>query len=168
MRVHLQRAPRNGATTVEFAVVSSIFFFLIFALIVGASGIFRYQEVAHLSREAARYASTHGGQYQLDGIPTQTGVPAINSSSDLTAYVLPKAVLLDSSQLTVSVSWSAPPGYIPPNMPSYVDTNPNLVPPGQKTFQNYVTVTVTYQWMPEMYLFGPITLTSTSVMPMSY
>ena len=95
-------------------------------------------------------------------------MPAINSSSDLTAYVLPKAVLLDSSQLTVSVSWSAPAGYIPPNLPSYVDTNPNLVPPGQKTFQNYVTVTVSYQWMPESYLFGPITLTSTSVMPMSY
>src|SRR6516162_1888338 len=167
MRVQLRRVPRDGATTVEFAVVSSIFFFLIFALIVGASGIFRYQEVAHLSREAARYASTHGGQYQLDGIPTQTGVPAINSSSDLTAYVLPKGVLLDSSQLTVSVSWSAPAGYIPPNMPSYVDTTPPFLPAGQQTFQNYVSVTVTYQWMPEMYLFVPITLTSTSVMAMS-
>jgi Flp pilus assembly protein TadG len=168
MRVHLHRVARDGATTVEFAVVSGIFFFLIFALLVGASGIFRYQEVAHLAREAARYSSTHGGQYQLDGIPARTGVPAINSSSDLTPYVLSKAVLLDPSKVTVSVNWSEPAGYTPQNMPSYVDTNPNLVPPGQKTIQNYVTVTVTYQWMPEVFLFGPITLTSTSVMPMSY
>jgi len=168
MRVQLRRVPRDGATTVEFAVVSGLIFFLIFALIVGASGIFGYQEVAHLAREAARYASTHGGQYQLDGIAAQTGVPAVSSSSDLTKYLLPKATLLDPSRLTITASWSAPAGYTPVNMPSYVDTNPNLVPPGQKTIQNYVTVTVTYQWMPELYLFGPITLTSTSVMPMCY
>jgi hypothetical protein len=46
--------------------------------------------------------------------------------------------------------------------------NPNLVPPGQSIIQNYVTVTVTYNWMPELYLVGPLTLTSTSKMPMSY
>ena len=32
----------------------------------------------------------------------------------------------------------------PANYPSYMDTNPSLVPPGQKTIRNYVTVTVTY------------------------
>jgi Flp pilus assembly protein TadG len=168
MRIQRFQVARSGASTVEFAVVSGLIFFLIFALIVGASGIFRYQEVAHLAREGARYASTHGGQYILDGIPAQTGVSAISSNSDLANYLLPKAVLLSSSQLTISVSWSAPPTLSPINMPTYVDTNPNLVPPGQKTIQNYVTVTVTYQWMPELYLFGPITLTSTSVMAMSY
>ena len=38
----------------------------------------------------------------------------------------------------------------------------------QVTMQNTVSVTVSYQWMPELYLVGPITLQSTAVMPMSY
>ena len=49
-----------------------------------------------------------------------------------------------------------------------MDTNPNLVPPGQVVIQNYVTVTVSYQWMPELYLVGPLNLTSSSQMVMSY
>ena len=32
---------------------------------------------------------------------------------------------------------------------------------------NYVTVTVSYSWRPLLYM-NPMTLTSTSVMPMSY
>ncbi len=207
------RFPRNGATAVEFALVGGLVFFLIFGLFVGAMGIFRYQEVAHLAREGARYAATHGGQYHLDGIDTQTsvsttsvsttsvsttsvsttgvsatgvsatgvsttgvsatgvsatGVSAISSSSDLRSYLLPKAILLDPSRLQITASWSPPTGATPVNMPSYVNTDPNLIPPGQQVIQNYVTVTVTYQWLPELYLVGPITLTSTSTMPMSY
>ena len=132
MRVQLRRVPRDGATTVDFAVVSGFIFFLIFALIVGASGIFRYQEVAHLAREAARYASTHGGQYQLDGIAAQTGVPAVSSSSDLTKYLLPKATLLDPSRLTITASWSAPAGYTPVNMPVMSTPTPTLFPQGRR------------------------------------
>jgi hypothetical protein len=33
---------------------------------------------------------------------------------------------------------------------------------------NTVSVSVSYTWIPEGYLVGPITLTATSVMPMSY
>ena len=160
--------PRRGAFTVEFAITSGVAFFLILSMIIGGLGVFRYQEVAHLAREGARYASTHGGQYSADGIPQKTGVPAVSSSSDLQAYLLPKASLLDPNQTHIAVSWSAPANYTPSNIPSYVNTDPTLIPPGQKTIRNYVTVTVAYQWMPELFLVGPITLTSTSTMPMSY
>ena len=51
--------------------------------------------------------------------------------------------LLEPASLTVSCSWSAPSSISPSNIPTYVDTNPNLVPPAQTTIQNYVTVTVT-------------------------
>lgn len=159
---------RKGASAVEFAVVSSVTFFFVFALVVGAMGVFRYQEVAHLAREGARYASTHGGKYHQEGIATQTGVSAISSSNDMRTYLLTRTVSLDASNLTVTATWSAPSGVTPINMPSYVDTNPNLVPPAQISIRNYVTVTVSYQWFPEMYLVGPITLSSTSKMPMSY
>jgi hypothetical protein len=162
------RCRRRGALTVEFAITCSVTFFVILALIIGGLGVFRYHECAHLAREGARFASTHGGRYALAGMPMSTGVPAISSNTDLQNYLLPQVSLLDPSQTQTSISWSAPSSIIPSNIPSYVDTDPSLVPPGQKVIRNYVTVTVTYQWMPELYLIGPITLTSSSTMPMSY
>lgn len=159
---------RNGVAAVEFAVTSGVALFLILGLIVGGLGVYRYQEVAHLAREGARYASTHGGQYKLDGIDTKTRVSAISSSEDLRTYLLSKTNLLKAQDLQISVTWSAAGQFTPSNMPSYVDTDPSLVPPGQKVIYNNVTVTVTYQWYPEVYLFGPFNLTSTSTMRMSY
>jgi Flp pilus assembly protein TadG len=168
MKLRIRQCRRFGASAVEFAVVSSVTLFVILAMIIGGLGVFRYQEVAHLAREGCRYAATHGGLYQQDGIATQTGVAQVISSSDVQAYLLPKAVGLNTSNLTISASWSPPANTTPINMPTYMDTDPTLTTPGQITFQNYVTVTVSYQWLPELYLIGPITLTSTSTIPMSY
>jgi len=168
MRNHRCRRRRSGTTLVELAIVSVSALLLIYGLIVGGTGVFRYQEMAHLAREGARYASTHGGQYTMDGIPARTGVPAVTSNDQLHAYLLPKAVALDASKLTTSISWSAPATVQPNNIPTYLDPDLTLVPPGQKIVQNYVTVTVTYQWYPEVYLFGPMQLTSTSTVAMSY
>jgi len=53
-------------------------------------------------------------------------------------------------------------------MPLYVDNTNFVGAPGQKAVANNVTVTVTYRWMPEVFLGGPIDLTSTSTMPMTY
>jgi hypothetical protein len=77
-------------------------------------------------------------------------------------------LLLDADKLTEQVSWSAPSHVSPANTPSYLDNDPTLVPPGQKVIRNYVTVTVSYQWQPEIFFYQPITLTSTSTMAMSY
>jgi len=131
-------------------------------------GVFRYQEVAHLAREGSRFASTHGGQYKQDGTDSATGEPAISSSADLQAYLKSRLVALNPNYMTVTASWSAPANYSPRNMPSYDDTDPTLVPPGQITIYNYITVTVSYQWTPNFYLTGPIVLTSTSTVAMSY
>jgi len=160
--------PRRGVTMMEFAVICPMALFLLFSIFVGGMGVFRYQQVSHLAREGARYASTHGGMYQQEGIPQQTGVPAVSSSTDLSNYLAGKTVLLDANKLNVNVSWTAPSSYTPANMPSFEDTDPNLDPPGQSVIQNYVVVTVTYQWFPELYLIGPITLSCTCEMPMSY
>jgi hypothetical protein len=159
---------RRGATVVEFSLVAPVVFFIFFAQLIGGLGIFRYQEVAHLARDGARYASTHGGMYQLEGVADASGVPQVAASGDLTGFVRNKAVLLNPNYLQVNVSWTAPSGVSPVNMPTYVDTDPNLVPPGQTVIQNYVIVTVRYQWFPQMYLTGPIVLSSTSKMPMTY
>jgi Flp pilus assembly protein TadG len=162
------RRPRRAATLVESAIVYSVTFFLLLALVVGGMGVYRYQEVAHLAREGARYASTHGGKYQQDGQPEATGVPAVAGGDDLLPVLKARAVSLAPDRLQVAVSWSAAGSVTPSNYPYYADTNPDLVPPGQVVVQNYVTVTVSYQWTPELYLVGPLTLSSTAQMPMSY
>jgi Flp pilus assembly protein TadG len=162
------RAKRKGLTCVEFAIVANVTLFLILSMMVGALGIFRYDEVAHLAREGARFASNHGGKYHQDGIDAKTGVAQIATSDDMRAYLLKKAVLLDPDKLTIKATWSGAGTVTPSNTPIYTDSNPNLVPPAQLTIQNYVTVTVTYEWFPELYRVGPITLTSTSTMAMAY
>jgi Flp pilus assembly protein TadG len=155
-----------AATVVEFAIVAPAVFLIVLIIVIGSYGVYRYQQVAHLARDGSRYASTHGGQYHLDGIDTATGVAQVSTSADVNSYLLTKINSLDPSQLTVTASWSAPAGVSPTNMPTYVDSSAPI--PAESTIRNYVTVTVTYQWLPEFLIVGPITLTSTSTMPISY
>jgi Flp pilus assembly protein TadG len=144
-----RRSPgRPAATTVEFAVISPVLVLLLFGLIVGALGIFRYHQVASLAREAARYASVRGLDYERE-----TGQPAATRQS-IRDKVVTDAVGLNHSQLTVQATWDKS------NAPKYA------APDGTVTI-NTVTVTVTYQWLPEA-IFGGVTLTSTSKMPMSH
>ncbi len=157
-------AARRGATLLETAVVLPVVFLLLIGMVVGGMGVYRYQHVAHLAREGARYASTHGGDYYWKGTAQATGVPAISDSAGLTAYLRTRYAALDPNRVTVTVSYTAGNS----NQPLVTDTNPNLVPPGQIAVPNYVRVTVSYRWTPEAYLSGPITLTSTSHMPVSY
>jgi Flp pilus assembly protein TadG len=149
--MRLKSRPRSGATLLEFAVVGPVFFLLILGLIIGGMGIFRYQEVASLAREASRWASVHGYQYQLD-----TGLPAATAQDVYNNVIAPNAFSMDTTQLNCQVTWNIS------NRPYHtVIVNNNVVAVG-----NTVTVTVTYQWLPEAFL-GGITLTSTSTVPMS-
>jgi Flp pilus assembly protein TadG len=151
----MRRAPqrRSGATAVECAVVYPVVFLVILGLLVGAAGIFRYSQLASLSREAARYASVHGGQYAQE-----MKVTAPTPADIYNDVVLPRAEGFDTSQLNYSITYNTN------NMPYHttLDANKNVIP-----IQNTVTVTLTYQWLPEAFL-GGVTLSSTSVMPMSY
>jgi Flp pilus assembly protein TadG len=142
---------RRGTTTIEFGIICPIVFFIVFAIIVGGLGVFRYQEVAALAREGARWASVHGGQYA-----EETNQPAATPADVYTNAIAPGAVGLNPSQLSYSVTWNQN------NMPLWVDNDV------QKPMGNTVTVTVTYQWIPEMYVVGPLTLTSTSTAQMVY
>jgi Flp pilus assembly protein TadG len=130
---------RGGATTVEFAIVASLMLLLVIGLIVGALGVFRYQEVARLAREGARYAAVHGATYSR-----VTGKPAATADDVYQNAILPRAVILAPAQLSSGVTWS-----------------PDNQPGGQ------VTVTVSYQWLPEAY-FGAMTLSSTASIAVSY
>ena len=60
------RPQRPGTHAVECAVIYPVTFFFILSIIYGAMGVFRYQEMAALARDAARYGSVHGAQYRKD------------------------------------------------------------------------------------------------------
>ena len=151
----MRRKPqqRLGVTVVECTVVYPVLLLLLMGLLIGAAGIFRYSQLASLSREAARYASVHGGQYAQEAKVTAPTPADIYNN-----VVLPRAEGFDTSQLNYSITYNTS------NMPYYtiLDSNNNVIP-----IQNTVTVTLTYNWVPEAFL-GGITMSSTSVMPMSY
>lgn len=152
MLVRRRLVRRRGATMVEGALVLSVAFLLTLGVMILALGVYRYQQVASLAREAARYASVHGGQFALD-----TGQAMATSGSIYSNVIQPMAVGLDLTQLTYSVNWDNA-----NELPIYL-ANPAT---GQY-LRNRVTVTISYSWSPETYL-APITLTSTSTMEMSY
>jgi Flp pilus assembly protein TadG len=146
-------APRRraGATLIESALVLSITLLLLIGLIVVGLGIFRYQQVAAVAREAARHASVRSGQYAKE-----TGQASATSQTIYDQAILPKAVGLAPASLSHSVAWDNA-----SKMPVYFDYTNTVWK------NNVVRVTVTYQWVPEAF-FGGITLTSTSEMPVVY
>lgn len=138
---------RNGATLLEVAIVLPVTFFLIIGLTVGILGVFRYQEVASLTRAAGRYASTHGAGYRKDaGLVVGT---AADWKTDIRTNGVQPLILLDPALLTFDASWPAV-----PSQPSKSDNWPGCT----------VTVTISYQWFPELYLVGPYTISSRSSM----
>jgi Flp pilus assembly protein TadG len=168
MRVRKVSRLRRGATSVETAIVIPVVLMFTLGMSIMGLGVFRYQQTATLAREGARYASVHGSQYATD-----TGNAAATSAGIYTNAIQPLAAGLNASKLTYSVQWGTDTsgswqwtswdssGKAP------TSPNPNSTPANQPMY-NAVKVTVTYQWTPELYVTGPISLTSTSVMPTSY
>jgi Flp pilus assembly protein TadG len=142
---------RSATTILEAAIILPVTLFLLVGFVVGAMGVFRYQEVASLAREGARYASTHGAQYRSDA-GQAIGTADVWTQDIIDNGITPKRVALDPTRLTVTCAW--PPVVNQPDKPDNW--------PGSK-----VTVTVSYRWIPEKYLVGPITLTSTAQLPIT-
>lgn len=146
MRLRLQS--RKGGTLIEFAIVAPLAFLLLLGLIVGGLGVARYQQIAYLAREASRYASVHGSQYAAD-----TGHPAATSTMVYDSVIARKAVGLDLSRLTYSVTWNT--------------SNAQYHTVGGAKVANTVSVALSYVWIPGMYVPSQ-TMRSTSVAVMSF
>jgi hypothetical protein len=100
MRARASAFPaRRGLTTAECGVVYSITMLLIVGTIIEGLGVFRYQQVALLAREGARWASVHGPTYQQE-----MNQSAPTSDDVLANAITPKMVGLDSTQLTCTLS----------------------------------------------------------------
>jgi Flp pilus assembly protein TadG len=125
-------------------VLPALFMFLLGTITIGI-GIYYYEQVAALAREGARYASVHGSIYAFE-----TGHSAATWDTIKSNAVLPLATGLASANIGGSASW-----------PDNINSDP-------KSPWNRVRVTVTYSWTPLMYISGPITLSSTSEMFVTY
>jgi hypothetical protein len=112
---------------------------LTLGLSVLALAVSQFQMVATLAREGARWGSVRGAEYQQT-----TSKQAATSTDIYNNAILPKASGLSPNDLTYSVTWS------PDNKPG-----------------SLISVTVNYQYLPSAY-FGPINMSSTSVMTVSY
>lgn len=147
----LRTRKRSGTTVVECAFVLPAAFFLILMLAVGVSGVMRYQEVATLAREGARYASTHGYQFRKD-TGMSTGSAEDWRKDIIDNGITPRIINLDAAKLTTTISW--------PDVVNQAGKPDNW--PGSR-----VDVTVSYQWLPSMFIVGPLTLRSSSSMPIT-
>ena len=130
MRITIQA--RRGGTLLEFAVAAPSVMLLI-GLLVGGLGVFRYQQVAHLARDASRWACVHGSQYA-----SATGNAAATATDVYQQAIVPNAGGLNLSHLSYSVTWNTS------NSPTRTTTvNGNTV-----VVANTVTVTINYQSIP--------------------
>jgi hypothetical protein len=117
--------------------------------VIGAVGVFQYQQVAQLAREASRYASVHGNYYYSQYSSSTASAAQSGAAADIkTNAINPYSSGLSSSKLTSTITWSntLPAGFVPATASS----------------ANKVTVTISYQWMSLLY-FGSPTFSSTSV-----
>jgi Flp pilus assembly protein TadG len=177
---------RRGATTVEAAIILPSLIFIVFGLLIVGLGVFRFNEVAHAARETARFASVHGYQYAQNNAAAITAgtLPSVDDTY-LTSLAKSNLAGLDASKVTVSVTMTVlKPGATDPTSTETVDWNnttqnqgrspysawadSSTTPSTNKFVQNMVSVTVTYQWTPELFFVGAINLSSTAVMPMQY
>jgi Flp pilus assembly protein TadG len=155
------RASRRGAAAVEAAVVYPVLVLLLFGLIVGGLGVFRYQQVALLAREGSRAASVRGSQWQKD-----TGQPS-PTQQQLGDQVKALASGMDPAVMAVQVDWvEMTTGTVTPWDGASKKTTSQTV--SGSPVANHVRVTVTYQWMPELFLAGPLTFKSVSEVPLTY
>ena len=105
MRRRLQRALRRrvlplrrderGAELVEFALISNVFFMLVFGIIEFGRAIWIYGTVVHVAKEGARFAIVRG---------SESGRTA--TTTDVETYV--NVVAAGMTGLTVTTTWDEP------------------------------------------------------------
>src|SRR5687767_14944556 len=93
-------ADRSGATLVEMAIAMTVLFLVLFGLILGSIGVFRYQQVAQLAREGSRWASVHGATYARE-----QKKPAATPQDVYEQAIRPRATAMDPNNLSYAVSW---------------------------------------------------------------
>src|SRR5665213_1680637 len=93
------REYQSGSATVEFAIVASIAFFMIFAIIDFSFALYMNHLVTDVSRMGARYALVRGSTCNSADCPATT--------ASIQTYVRGIAPIADPTQMTVATTWSS-------------------------------------------------------------
>jgi Flp pilus assembly protein TadG len=188
----LRRKARKGSVLAESAMIYPVLFMLILGVIMLGIGVFRYQQVSHISREASRWASVHGQKYGTDPLNTDTNKRAATPQDVYDKAVVPFAAGMQAGSLTYtttqntgantitttgvnadgsitySITWNMDANGNPDKNPTRVvqvyDATTALTKDVARS--NTVTVTITYTWNTGM--FGTIPVSSTSVNTIFY
>ena len=147
---------------VEAAVVFSVLFLCLFALVIGGLGVFRYFQVDCLARESARWLSVRGKNYATD---TKTASPT--EQQTYSEIVMPLAAGMNSKMLTMQVDWIDRRTDTATDWDAATKSVVSYTANGSPV-TNHVRVTVSYKWFPEAYLVGPYYLRSVTEVPMSF
>jgi hypothetical protein len=138
-------------------------FLLLLALIVGGLGVFRYQLVGALSREAARAACVKGSNYAA-----ATSQASATQQQIFTTVVQPLAVTMDATKVSLTLEFidgttgQATPWDQSSKSPTTIDSSSGA------PVSNRVRATVTYQWSPEFFGTQPLTMQSVCECPISF
>lgn len=99
------RRRERGQSTVEFALISIVFFLLVFGMIDVGRAVWNYNTLAQATREGTRYAIVHGGDSTDPSGPGSAYYTAPDSDTQITATVQQYGSGLNASRLTVNAEW---------------------------------------------------------------
>src|SRR5262245_47936082 len=101
LRSRNRRNARRGAAAVEAACILPVAFLLIIGLIIAILGVFRFNQIASLASEGARWAVVHGKNYE-----DRKGSARLTAEDVLRTVIRPRAAGLDLNALTCDLTWS--------------------------------------------------------------
>jgi Flp pilus assembly protein TadG len=159
----LRRKARTGSVLIESAMIYPVLFLIVLAIVILGIGVFRYQQVSHISREASRWASVHGNKWAQENNATAATPQDIYDKA-----IKPFAAGMQLEGITYTVTWNTDAQGNPDKdqTRAIVVTDPASGLPEVRAQSNTVTVTVTYTW--NTGLFGTIPVSCTSVNTISY
>ena len=146
-------AKENGSTQIEFALITVLLVMVLLGLVEMSRMVLAYNAIADAAKAGARYAMVHGADRIGSGIDGPSSATSY-SQIQTVAQNYAAAGLLNSSNVTVSVSYPNHTGSVPGNYPG-----------------DPVDVTVSYTYSPLIGYFSSIlnkTLSSTSEAIIAY
>ena len=99
IRNRRSRRRRRGIILLECSFAYSVVFLLTLGTIVVGFGVFRYQEMAWLAQEGARWAAVHGPKYQ-----SEQGQPMATNSTVMSNAIAPRMVILTPGSLNCNLA----------------------------------------------------------------
>ena len=105
-RLRVARRGEGGQALAEFAMVSLVFFMLVFGMVDIGRAVWHYNTLAQATREGTRYAIVHGADSSDPSGPGSASYTPPNSDTQVSQVVENHATSLNAELLTVEATWT--------------------------------------------------------------